>query len=79
MSRLLENSKEYREQLLAKNFHSKENEYQIGNTRALSDGDEKGKGENNGSVGSATDIQKRNELIAKNKFSRNNEYDISNA
>lgn len=79
MSRLLENSKEYREQLLAKNFHSKENEYQIGNTRALSDGDEKGKGENNGSVGSATDIQKRNELIAKNRFSRNNEYDISKA
>lgn len=79
MSRLLDNSKEFRDKLLAKNFHSKENEYQIGNTRALSDGDEKGKGEFNGSVGSSTDIQKRKELLAKNRFGKNNEYDISNA
>lgn len=79
MSRLLENSAQYREELLAKNVFNKEDTYNINNSRALSDGDEFGKGENNGSVGSATDIQTREELKAKNLYSKNNPYNIENA
>lgn len=79
MSRLLENSKQYRDELLAKNVFDNNDPYNINNSRALSDGDEFGKGENNGSVGSATDIQTRDELLTKNLYDKNNPYNIDNA
>lgn len=78
MSRLLENQKEYRDTMLAKNIFTNEDNYNIGNSRALSDGDEHGKGQTS-TVGSATDILKRNQLQAKNLFNKNNPYDASKA
>lgn len=78
MSRLLKNSDQYRDPLIAKNVFSSNDEYNIGNSRALSDGDEFGKGETN-TIGSATDIAKRNELKAKNIYTKNNPYDIESA
>ena len=79
MSRLLKNGKEYRDKLISKNHFTQNDNYDIGHSRAQSDGDEHGKGEKDGSIGSATDIAKRGELMTKNIYTKNNEYDISNA
>lgn len=78
MSRLLKNSDQYRDPLIAKNKFSSNDDYNIGNSRALSDGDEFGKGETT-TIGSATDIRKRQELSAKNIYSKNSPYDIESA
>lgn len=78
MSRLLDNSDQYRNPLLAKNVFTNNDEYQIGNSHALSDGDEHGKGETD-TIGSATDIKKRTQLQAKNIFTINDPYDSSKA
>lgn len=78
MSRLLDNSDQYRDPLLAKNTHSNNDEYNVGHSRALSDGDEHGKGETK-TIGSATDIAKRSELEAKNQYTLNDPYDITKA
>lgn len=78
MSRLLENSEQYRNPLLAKNIFTGDDEYNVGNSRALSDGDEHGKGETN-TIGSATDIAKRNQLEAKNIYTKNKPYDALSA
>jgi len=77
MSRLLKNSEQYRKPLVSKNSHNKNDEYNIAHKNALSDGDEKGKGEKNDSIGSLTDITKRTELTAKNSYNKGKEYDIS--
>lgn len=74
MSRLLENSEQYREENLVRNSYDKNDSYEIGHENALSDGDELGKGELNGQVGSATDIKTRNSLMSKNLFNKNREY-----
>lgn len=79
MSRLLDNSKAFRDVLLAKNSFNVNDEYVSGHKNALSDGDEKGKGEKDGSIGSATDISKRVELSAKNLYNSNDEYNASKA
>ena len=79
MSRLLDNSVEYREKLLAKNKYTKNDEYRASHADALSDGDEQGKGEKNGSIGGLTDIKQREALMAKNKYSFNDPYNDSNA
>jgi hypothetical protein len=79
MSRLLESQSEFRDKLLAKNPQGKLDEYSIGHPNALSDGDEKGKGENNGSIGSATDINERNRLLAKNRYNKLKEYNQERA
>ena len=74
MSRLLNNSNQYRDPLIAKNTFSNNDEYNVGNSKALSDGDEHGKGETT-TIGSATDIAKRAQLEAKNIYNRNKPYD----
>ena len=79
MSRLLEGSPEFRNPLVSRNTFTQNREYQIGDPNAISDGDEQGKGENNGSVGSATDIASRNSLEARNLYTKDNEYGIGNA
>jgi hypothetical protein len=79
MSRLLNNSDEFRRRELSRNTYTNNDNYEVGNPNALSDGDEKGKGELNGSIGGATDIAKRQESLARNKFNKNNEYDITAA
>jgi hypothetical protein len=52
-------------------------EYRLGHPNAKSDGDELGKGENNGSIGGKTDVLQRKIAEARNYFTRNNPYDIS--
>lgn len=71
---LLKNSGEFRNNNVARNTFTKNDMYEAGHTRALSDGDEWGKGRFNESVGSTTDIAKRNQLVAKNKYNSNNKY-----
>jgi hypothetical protein len=50
---------------LSKNNYSSNNSYGVTNPNSLSDGDDKGKGELNGSIGSKTDISERNTLLLK--------------
>lgn len=70
-------SAQFRKEELARNKYTTNNVYNEGSSDALSDGDELGKGELNGSIGSATDIVKRNTLQSKNIYSANNPYDGS--
>jgi len=41
---------------------------------AMSDGDDKGKGDNNGNVGSSIDIQTRTDVVARNKYNGSKGY-----
>jgi hypothetical protein len=41
---------------------------------AMSDGDDRGKGENNGNVGSSIDIQTRTDVVARNKYNGSKGY-----
>ena len=79
MSRLEKNSKPFRDSLLSKDIFSLDKPYDQSNSRALSDGDEHGKGEKNGIVGSKTDITQKTKLLTKNKYSSTKPYDASNA
>jgi len=75
---LLENSGQFRKNNLTKNTYTTKKPYSKGNTRALSDGDEFGKGEFNGSVGGKTDINQRKTSMSKNKYSLKKPYGESN-
>ena len=79
MSRLQEISKEYREREIKRNGYDLNDEYNVSHENALSDGDEKGKGEKNGSIGGATDIERRQRAAATNKYNRERPYDDSTA
>jgi len=79
MSRLEEVNLPFRTQQLAKNDYNNNDEYVAGNPDALSTGDEQGKGEFNGQVGSATDIKTRKVLMTKNKYNKNREYNAGTA
>jgi hypothetical protein len=70
-------SEGFRNRELVRNKYKATSEYRASHPNALSDGDELGKGENNGSIGSATDIRERNVAEARNRFTKNNQYDIS--
>lgn len=78
MSRLLDNGKQYRDVLLAKNNYNVDDEYRMGHPDVLSDGDDKGRGQTN-SIGTAIDISERERLMAKSIYNKDNEYNISNA
>ena len=67
----------FRNREIVRNKYKTTNEYRASHPNALSDGDELGKGENNGSIGSATDVRERNIAEARNTFTKNNPYDIS--
>jgi hypothetical protein len=79
MSRLEEINSEFRNKLLPKNDYNNNNKYDVSHPDTLSDGDELGKDEFNGSVGSFTDIKKRTELLVKNIYNSNDMYDSSKA
>ena len=79
MSRLEDISLQFRECTIAKNDYGNNDPYNAGNPDALSTGDEQGKGEVNGQVGSATDIKTRSVLMTKNKFNKNREYNAGTA
>ena len=79
MSRLENISLSFRKTNLARNSYNPNDPYNVSHDRALSTGDEWGKGERNGEVGGATDIKVRKILAAKNKFNRNIEYNDATA
>ena len=80
MSRLEGLSKPFRDTLLSKGVYTNGKPYEQSNSRAISDGDEHGKGDGgSGQVGSKTDIITKTKLIAKNKYSSGKPYDASNA
>ena len=79
MSRLEELNSEFRNQLIPKNTYNNNDTYTVSHPNALSDGDEFGKGEYNGSIGGKTDIDKRYTLLTKNIYSNENPYDSSKA
>lgn len=79
MSRLEDMSVEFRKNNLKSNTFKNTTPYGNSHSRALSDGDEFGKGELNNSVGGVTDIKTRETLMTKNKYNVNDPYDDSNA
>jgi hypothetical protein len=79
MSRLEDISIAFRNQNLVRNDYKANDQYTLGHPDTLSDGDELGKDEVNGSVGSLTDIKTRERNLVKNKFNKNNEYNAGNA
>lgn len=74
MSKLQEISAGFRYTNIARNDYNYNDEYYEGHPDALSTGDELGKGEVNGSIGSLTDIKVRSRLLTKNTYRPGNEY-----
>jgi len=74
---LFKYSDAFRNRELVRNKYKSSDEYRASHPNAKSDGDEHGKGENNGSVGSRTDIIERKKAEARNIYTKNNQYDIS--
>ena len=64
--------------LMSRNEYNLGDLYSSNNTGALSDGDERGKGELSGNIGSKTDIVERTSLVAKNPYGPTNEYNSGN-
>jgi len=67
-----------RQILIARNDYNYTDEYNSTNTHALSDGDEKGKGELDGSIGGLTDINIRKDNMGRNIYNDNNGYGSTN-
>jgi hypothetical protein len=63
---------------IARNEYTFNNGYNSNNVNALSNGDEKGKGELDGQVGSLTDINTRKDNMGRNVYNGNNGYGINN-
>ena len=63
-----------RKEVISKNLYPTGNSYSSVNKNALSDGDEKGKGDVNGQVGSSVDIQNRIDNLGRNRYNNGNEY-----
>lgn len=81
MSRLEKSSEKFRKDAIVKNeYNISKGEYYAGHGNAISDGDDKGKGESDaGDVGSKTDIKIRGKSLKKNKYSKDKPYSSSNA
>ena len=66
--------------MISKNNYGPTNGYGLTNPNALSDGDEKGRGENvNGQIGTITDINERIKLLSKNDYNYTNNYGLTNS
>lgn len=63
---------------LSKNDYTDVKQYNSNNLDALSSGDEKGKGEYNGQIGSLSDINTRKENLIKNDYSGTKQYNSNN-
>lgn len=70
-------SAQFRVVEVSRNKYGVNNQYVETSKDALSDGDNLGRGELNGSIGTSTDIVERNREIARNIYSPNNQYDSS--
>ena len=62
---------------ITKNTYKSGNEYGSTHPNSISNNDEKGKGENNGQVGSLTDINERKSQTTKNRYKSVNEYGLT--
>ena len=60
--------------MTSKNIYRPNYPYNSSNPNAISNGDEKGRGERNGIVGTKTDINERTLLIARNKYNSTEDY-----
>ena len=67
-----------RKEVISKNSYNSSNGQSSVNKNALSDGDEKGKGDVNGQVGSSVDIQNRIDNLGRNRYNGQNEYSSLN-
>lgn len=74
ITKLEEIANEQRKIHLSRNDYNFKEEYGSTHPDAISDGDEKGKGENNGQIGSSEDIQARTSNIVKNTYQRDKGY-----
>lgn len=74
MSKLTDIAKKERAAEMARNSYQDNKHYDSQNPNALSDGDEKGKGEKNGSIGSKTDIATRNKEMGMNQYNGGKPY-----
>ena len=77
MSKIEDIGNEQRPKNTSINKANQNNEYDSNNPDAISDGDEPGKGLNNGKAGGKTDIKRREELKKINLFSGANEYPLA--
>jgi hypothetical protein len=71
-------AEKYRNEVIGKNPYNTNKGYSSVNKNALSDGDEKGKGELDGNIGSSVDIQNRIDNTGRNKYGAQNEYSSVN-
>ena len=71
-------SKQFLDEAMSRNDYQKTKSYDSNHSNAISDGDDKGKGENNGKVGSSTDINTRIDSLGRNKYGPNFGYGIEN-
>jgi hypothetical protein len=67
-----------RQEVISRNVYNGDKSYSSVNKNALSDGDEKGKGDVNGQVGSSVDIQNRIDNMGRNRYGVDNEYSSIN-
>ena len=67
-------AEQFRNESIARNSYQTKSAYDSNHPNALSNGDEKGKGEFSGKVGSLTDINERTTLGAKNKYGTSHTY-----
>lgn len=74
---LFEYSKSFRNREVVRNKYKTTDEYRASHPNAKSDGDEFGKGENNGEVGGKTDVAQRKKEEVRNRYTKNNSYDSS--
>jgi len=77
MSKLTDIANAERKVELGRKSYQENAPYDGNHKNALSDGDDKGKGEKNGKVGSATDNAEKAKNLARNKFGQNKPYDQS--
>ena len=71
-------AQKFRTEILGPNAYNEEKSYSSVNKNALSDGDVKGKGEYENSIGSSVDVQNRIDNIGRNKYNNENGYSSIN-
>ena len=67
-------AEQFRNESIARNSYQSNSQYDSNHPNALSNGDEKGKGELSNNIGSSTDIGLRTESIARNKYGETKKY-----
>ena len=68
----------FRQENISKNPYTNKGIYSSMHENALATGDEKGKGENDGKIGSNVDINSRIDSLARNTYNSSNEYSDTN-